>query len=1518
MALDNAAIAAKVAFLTADLEALPGTRPQDLDEARASLALALAAGQPEPQAFPSIPVDLITTGAKFADGNARVQTVVKSALAYPPGAPQFLVNRRTFPVSAAPITSALPDFSNGRAVDRTLGPFRDSLGKPVWVDIFLITSQFRLVRSPGGAPFMTVPIQGLIASGDHFTLPAGSVWFISQQLAPGAPAGGYTGLKIKGGTLTFSQPLTSSGDEIVVPPAVTCTLVLQLDSGSAAAGSGPGQDGRLSKANTPQNVTLVFTATGISITAVGKGNLQAYGSSAEIDAQTTLPTYVAVAGRIFVPAKTNIVQFKIADVHSDVFLPSGNAPVTAAAWALPVAVVSPGSLGNASGAGGLALILGDGLSATWKGQGTQVPAGTTILLVDPGVLTVISTTSRGLGARQSIGLWSKQPGGPPSSQIDLSWPSQFELRFISSSSGAEGVILTGSMSANLDRPITVAGNRVYLQSKLAGIAFIESPAFNGVFVDAALDPPPSPPSPTRPLAFAIQNALLRTTPASTLALTGDFDGTRSKQGNVAIGFGLQFLLPSLPDPYAANVGIPVLRLIDVGTLGPLLVRTSWTPANPPVLGIDVPANATSLTTPAVSSAPQTATTTAAAVQPPAGIVLLDLSTNVDQFGVGFRTQQTDRTSAAPGSPLAVNALYLETASNSVSVLTLPAVQWEPVSTDSGPPFPSPLTFANSGGPTTMTVQSVQLVPVAPAPALDNLVANFTTSTTPQLTAGRWTLPFGILAFPTLRKPAPANPRGAALDYNRPKFPTESVQGGYQISITAIDPSVAGTASIEGQTLQLRNGLFGGLPANKSVLDDQVDTIFNGYLSGGGLRPQVPVTRIDLSGYGESLFSNWLNPTDDPVAVSQARFDVMIGRTSYEVIQVRSVLYPYAVRVVRTITIFRKNTGGVVRKDSGWQAVSDGEYLFPGIGLVTHPGVVQKIVNVTNIQDTGQLIDTGGVQVAGVRFDGDLQMQRAVKGAAPAGVPVRGQIGYVQLTPVASGSLTPTQYQDLISQAGPLGGAIDCVINIGGSGQLMKVGRVGVGVTQGMGGPEFVMTSWGSPQFPSGGQWSFLLQTGAGTAPGTVDQGLGVPLIRGGPAPTPPPLSSPYRFADPADLARPDTPASDYGIVHATGTQRVFFPRPKIEASAPDRITSTQAPVLADPYSLATALGYFPRTDSAIPFPNNNYALVISGGNYKLQLPSPSFPVTVGKRTLAEAGTNRSYADYSAASAEIAIDTSQAIPWSFRLKNAATAMSSGTLGEMMRVNGDIEADANTPAHLANSNVVMGGALGVVQDIMKFLQQLGFPTPMSVSMTNKVQLKVALKIPMDDELNKLLPPGGPHFEDTDVTVGFTVDSPVSEVEFELGATIFIPTPFDPLQAVGLFKFNAKISTESGNTFIFTIGAGVGVSFELSDAFKVTAYYVETEFLIIGDIVFGLGVGALLKGSIDLKIISVDVSLEAKMALLKVTCPPGETVWGAAQVTFAIEVTIAFIIDIDFEVQAEWDQNFSGGPCPLPDVL
>jgi len=1518
MPAEKTALLDRLTTLTGDLRPLPGASPKQLEEARIAMARAVAAAQPESVARVTSVQPAVDPRTISAEHRSSIESAVDSVIAQPAATPEFLVARREVPLAVTGVPNITPDWAAGRAIDSTIGPFADVVGRPVWIDLFQIVVQTRLVRSPGAAPFLTLPLPVLTISGDHFALPAGSVWIASQQIAPGAPPGSYTGLRIKGGTLTFSQSLTASGNEIVVPAAVTCTLALKLDPGTVPGGTGPGEDARLAAADVPKSVTFVFSAAGAKVTSVGKARVKVYGSTVKLEPTTDPPVYVADAGRIFVPAKTDDTSFTVADVRSDEFRPAGRADLSSTAWTLPVAVVSPSSLGNAAGAGGLALILADGLALTWKGQPRPAPAGPVTLIVDTGLITLIALTARSLGAHETIPLWSKQPGEPPSSQIDLRWSAQFPLRFFSGATGAELLLVVGSIKGNFDRPVTVAGARVFVQSKNALILFVESPFLTGIIIEALLDPLPPP---TRALAFAIANSVFRTTPAAGLVLVAEYDGAQSPVGALVITFGLQFLLPILPDPYAANIDVPFARLRDMGTSGALNALIVWRPAKQPVLTYTLPGSQMTATAAAPTSFVGTRDRDFASLAAISQhvLILLDLSTNVDQFGVGWQSTPT-----AP-APLAVDSMYLVSPSQSVYVLTVPAVQWEPVFTETqlpppSPPFPTPLTFADSGSVTAISVRSVQLVRVAPAPALDFLVDNFTTSATPQPASAFFTLPFGIFAISTLAKPGDVAARGATVDYNRPQFTSEAVKGGYQISVRAVDPAAPDSPSLEGSAIQLRNGLFSGVPANKSVLDDSVDTIFNAYLGPGEQRPQVPVTRIDLSGYGESLFSDWRNDTDDPVAVSQVRFDVLIGRTSLEVIQVRSVLYPYGVRVVRTITIQRKNSGVVVRKDSGWQAATAGEYLYPGVGLTTHPGVVRKIVNVTNIRDTGQFVDLlGGVQVAGVLFDGDLQIENTTRGAGPTGVPARDQIGYVQLTPASSGSLTPAQYEDLIHRAGPLGGIIDCMLNVGASGQLMKLGRVGVGVTAGMGGSEFVMTAWGSPQFPQGGQWSFLRQTGTGTAPEVVDKDLGVPLVRAGAAPAAPPLTSPYRFADPTDLSTPGTPASDYGIIHATGTQRVFFPRPKIETNA-DRITSTRPPILADPYSLANSVGFFPRTDAAVPFPDANYAIVISGGNYRLQLPSPTFPVTVGQRTIAEAGGVRSYADYGGSVAELVIDTAAAVPWSFRLNDVNIATSSTLMGEVIRVTATVDAAANTATALKNPQLTFGGALGVVQDIMEFLQQLGFPSPMNVSMTNKLEFKAGLKIPMDEELNKLLPPGGPEFDDTDVVVSLVIDTPLAEAEFELGATILIPTPFDPLKGVGMIKIGIKMSTDSGNTFTLTVGAGVGVSFSIA-GFGCKAYFLETMFLIAGDTVLGFGVGLLIKGSIDLEVVSVDVSVEAKMAVLSVTPSPtcaATTIFGAAQLTFAIEVTICWIIDIDIEVQTEADQNLNGGPCALPDVL
>ena len=191
---------------------------------------------------------------------------------------------------------------------------------------------------------------------------------------------------------------------------------------------------------------------------------------------------------------------------------------------------------------------------------------------------------------------------------------------------------------------------------------------------------------------------------------------------------------------------------------------------------------------------------------------------------------------------------------------------------------------------------------------------------------------------------------------------------------------------------------------------------------------VPVTRMDLSGYGECLFSDWRNPYTDPVAVVQARFDVMIGRTAHEVIQVRSVLFPYGVVVVRTITIERRNNAIVTRSDSGWKAVGDGVYQFPGSPIVTHPGVVTRITDVVNILDTGQVVNVGGDDwlLSTSTATSSSTAPRPTLTAAPVS-PRRSTSSASSRSPPTGGLIGPNQYADLINQAGALGGPLDTSI-----------------------------------------------------------------------------------------------------------------------------------------------------------------------------------------------------------------------------------------------------------------------------------------------------------------------------------------------------------------------------------------------------------------------------------------------------------------------------------------------------------
>jgi hypothetical protein len=750
-----------------------------------------------------------------------------------------------------------------------------------------------------------------------------------------------------------------------------------------------------------------------------------------------------------------------------------------------------------------------------------------------------------------------------------------------------------------------------------------------------------------------------------------------------------------------------------------------------------------------------------------------------------------------------------------------------------------------------------------------------------------------------------------------------LRGGRQLRIDAADPSLAPgeTPALPGFATQLPVAVpADGSPGPRSILGTSVSNIFNGYLGYGGTSPLVPVTRIDLSGYGESLFSGWINPVDDETEVSKAEFKVLVGRAAHEVVQVRSILLPYRVPVVRTITLERKNNAVITRHDSGWVAAGDGAYLFgPASGIVTHPGAVRRITNVTHIQETGDRIFTAGIEFAAVYYQGDLTLDGAARQ-----VPVTRHFGYVK---IGTPPLTPAVYAAFLAEAGPLCGPLDTTIAVGGGAQRMRLHRVGVGVTQGGSGPEFVMTAWGALVFPGGGDWSVLQAADAAGAPQPVPQDEGLPLIRAGAAGGPPP-TGPYRFADPADLAHESAPARDYGILHATGTQRVFFRRPKIEAADLSRIVSTQRPVIADPYVMATAVGPFPSQSDGIPFPATPWALAVgAGGHYQLEA-AASFPAGVGRRTMRQAGSVKSDLDYSAAVVTYQVDTAQPVPWRFGLTNAAKIMSNPAMGDMITLTADVVAQAGRETTFDDPRLKLGGSLTIVQDLLTILADLGIAGVLRTAMTNEWSFNAALTVPFVDDAGDDLEivPGEPFptiiFADTGVTVELAVAPAMDSASFELhGSPKFAIKSIPGLYVVAIIKFKITLSTADGTIYEVMIGFGLSYTVD-AGPFELEGLLAITFFVVWGDTFLGYGMGFLVKVSLSISpIVSLELSLEGRLARLIVhQGMADETVFGAAKLTFAAEISIFLVLSISFEVEVK-QVNVVRGPLPIsaaPDVV
>jgi hypothetical protein len=1591
----------RLAAITAGLTPARGVSKAQLDELRQLLAVELRES--------AVPVWRAAVSRSAAVAHDRIdwETVAPELRAEieraldgaPPAAAEMgarvgtRVARRTLPFSSSAEPDSVPEWAAGRKVERTLGPFVDRDGRPVWFDIFAIVRQVSLVRAPSATPLLTLPLRGFaIGPATNYELPAGSAWILSRSLTTAAPAGGYSGIRIKKGRLRLSVKPSIAGLTLTIPSGTRVTLELELDPPAPAAPApSPGKDAHASSVEAPKAATFVFTAAGGVLRAASDAALKVFGAGFALQRKPASASYEPSLNRVLLPFTVKPGDLAIAGTQSDLLNVRGTARVTLGAWALPVAVTAADPLGEASGAGALVLAASAGLRSKWRGletsPGSPVDLGPLFLLAETDRVAIVANQATGAGASQALRMWEIPNAGHAEMQLRFE---RMRFRFESLAGQLDAVLVTSTLQAAVDRPVPASGQRFTLRSSDATTVLWDDATASHALGVATLSPPPG----VEATALAMRNALLTVAPPTLLLFYGRLAGADQVEGGaLALFFRLLHFLFTLPDPYATSQRTPA-RL--AGTAPPTvsaapaaLVRSmvAWTKPSGPQLSFALlipggPQATALLAQPGAPTARASGTEVtffSLAVPAPGAnldaaqllnpqqareedrqalqrlraiferaagptresVVLIDVSTNVDQFGVAWGLRRRDA-AGVPSVPLQIDGLDVVSPGQNSRLFLLPQFQWEPLRNLPNPNilffFPDRLASGDDGSATLFGSNTVRLVPIRPDRVLDNLVAEFNDRLRPQPVGARFTLPFGIEAAARLTPRIDVAPNTwAGFNVVRPRSVTAKFTGGLQLSVTA-HSSVTGptvmSPSLPGAAWQTRNGVdpATGAPNGFSVLRGDIanpgaEKFFNDEMGPGSPNAKVPVVRVDFAGYGASTFSQWFNP-NAVASVSQVRFDVFVARTAYEVVQIASVLYPWAVPVVRTITLERRKEARVTRADSGWVATGPGIYRYPAndpailpppppewTPIETHPGVVGGAFNVRRIRETGRVITrvigTETIELLEVRFDADMQIEGVTTGQIQGTdlVPSIDQIGFVQRSPKGH-PLVPQHLAAIMADEGPMGGPVNCEIEIADSGQMMHVVRVDVAASQPLpaGVPEFAAAARGSLALPEdGATWSAVRRSATADEFEPVDPISGTPLLRQGRASNPPAASPFYRLSDPRDLLRESAPDFEFGLLQTSDGHQFLLPRPRIQQGATS-ITTTERSLLADAYARSTSAGLFPKRSSCFVGQVTN-ELQMVGGRYRLgPATTGSFDTIAGGVREIIDGDALAIRTRYAGSIRYTLDPALPKTWDVAVDAVTTSLDLGPFQDLMGVRHDYRIDAGQTAKLLNPEPIYAPFLDPVVDILEFLSKLlGIDNIFEVlAVQSSFKFQATAQYPIEGPGNDYIDFGAMKIKGK-LQTGFgwsEKDHWFGFFKVDLGLKVVV---LPPIFANGKVALSLKGTELTGQEVTIRVIWGAAVEAKLGPIGVSAEFNYGIEVIVVEGGTWQIGLLVQVVGKADVFIAKVTIKLEL-MAAIKRLPPPNEKVEAIGQAKFAAEVEICWFLTISVEYDIEYREELS----------
>ncbi len=1429
----------------------------------------------------------------------------------------------------------------GMKVEKSLGPFVDTLGVPHWIDIIPIPAKIPISVGTNEIGYL------IVDNPTSSTLHAGSLWISCAALNVPLLTSGFAGLSFSAGTVTTSGTVTVANTGITIGAGGTLTLKITLTPPALATGTPAlGRDARAMLLNLPTTITVVFSATGAAITAIDDSAATVYGSAFSLKRNADKPFVATLgAGYIVYPCTCSAAAFAFSNVLSTDVIPSGSAPVLNAGWGIAITTAPVAQLGAASSAGALILQLGKGASLLFGDIAKPALLGEALLGLSPGIVTIAASN----GARNlldRIELWKPAPpttGVAPrpstrESEIALTIR-RGGLLFCNVSPAVEAAIAFGTASLNIDKPVSASGARLPIQFDSALAAFIHIAI--GKFVIAELSAPPVPITlgPPPRWSIALQNALLTVDPASSAVLIGQYQG-KALTGSLEIQFGNATLLPTLPDPYASGDVNP----IPVSGRVSALDRWTLTPGATVNFSIVAPSNAA-----APLAAPEVIEFTRS--------TLLDLSTNVDQWGVQIlprRVQAADN--------IALQGVTVAIAQDQVATYALPGISWEPVVDDKTSNWyqasaPGDGFAPNDGPATLLAANSVQLVPVEADVALTQLVQAAATTDT----FAQFTLPFGITAELST---------SGATGSQRPEFLfvkgtyANSVSAARQLSIiargsqpgiTPSTPAFPGSATTN-TALPLPAPLPspppyppGILSYGGALLADPRDarlSAVNFFEEQFSLQlptsdKEIPVGRIDLSGYGTSMFSDWADLTLGDVGVTRARFDVLVGRTAYELVQIQSIILPFSIRMTQTVIFERFDDGLVVRHQTDWKAINDGAFeVFDKYPAELSTGALSKLTNVRNIVPTGGAsvsitsvdVDkdlTGRVlEFVPVTFDADAVFQSNVivtaNGAAGAPAAATQILGYAQTTPGRGATNTETlQLMQALSSG--VSGSVKCIVTVGTAlspaADQYTVNASSLNVratsaTQTVGGKNIpsaiAVAVVGTPRLPRDGAWGITRRASGAPSPTSVDATMPVPLVRtlsnGKSAPA-------WMILDANDALSSDAPATLYGLLQGTGTSKSLFENPVIQDAghAISLVSDGGNPStggtnsLADVASLLGAADIFPALANVLAIP----PAVADALNFVKDGFKKTFNWTISKnhdnvtplddQTLLDLGVVSLILKYqnpdtkNLAVVTFTIDATASPRWSLDIENLAVAANVAGFSDtpLLTITGGFGASETSKAGFRNISVDYGDALADIKKLLSGIQDvvkaIGGDVDLDVGFSdNKLTIHDGFALPT-------LPLGLGEIENVALDLGMAVEIPKS-ASFHVGFASK-DDPFtwvvDPLSGNGAIV----LGTNNGDIDVY-IEAGIGVALELDVAVASGGATIILEFSLDvhpPDVTICIA----LTGNANLSVLeglaSASITLTAAIA---VEIEPGPRADLSASCAVGIHISICWVIDIDFD--------------------